>query len=411
MLGHGDFLHRVYQTEPQPSQHRSFHRLLPQPTRRRHHSLAQELSAGIRLEPGRIRPHHPLDARTCALSRSNRYVIAKGDSRRVVLYWYWAHDRGVASEYWAKYYLVADSIKMNRSDGSLVRITTPLLPGESADSAQERLLPFVRCRSRAANLHSPLKSLLRSVPRTYDSSNCFRGLRVQYHDWCGGSAHLVRSLHPKLENPYMSRSISVRLLLTCSFSPRPSGCSRDPNVRKQKYFDSGEKYFAEGKYREAVIQYRNAIQIDPRFAQAHYQLSQTYLKLGDKNHAFQELNRTLTSRRDNYRAHTDLANLLVTSAKPGRQSGPGHVSSKPRPISIYCARNSPTILKHTRPGPITMPRKTICPTPSKRCSRPLHSTRTVLSPIFCWRYSTAIQPARPSRSQFQESHSRSIPNP
>jgi EpsI family protein len=74
---------------------------------------------------------------------ATRYVIAKGDARQVVLYWYWAHDRGVASEYWAKFYLVADSIKMNRSDGSLVRITTPLYSGETADAAQQRLLPFV----------------------------------------------------------------------------------------------------------------------------------------------------------------------------------------------------------------------------------------------------------------------------
>lgn len=73
----------------------------------------------------------------------NRYVIAKGDSKQLVLYWYWAHDRGVASEYWAKYYLVADSIRMNRSDGSLVRVTTPLLDGETPDAAQQRLLPFV----------------------------------------------------------------------------------------------------------------------------------------------------------------------------------------------------------------------------------------------------------------------------
>ena len=74
---------------------------------------------------------------------ATRYVIAKGDFRQVVLYWYWAHDRGIASEYWAKFYLVADSIKMNRSDGSLVRITTPLYPNETADDAQRRLLPFV----------------------------------------------------------------------------------------------------------------------------------------------------------------------------------------------------------------------------------------------------------------------------
>jgi len=73
----------------------------------------------------------------------NRYVIAKEDSRQVVLYWYWAHNRGVASEYWAKYYLVADSIQLNRSDGSLIRVTTPLHPGETPDAAQQRLLPFV----------------------------------------------------------------------------------------------------------------------------------------------------------------------------------------------------------------------------------------------------------------------------
>lgn len=71
-----------------------------------------------------------------------RYVIAKGDSRKLVLYWYWAHDRGLASEYWAKYYLVTDSMRMNRSDGSLVRIGTSMLPDESIDSAQQRLMPF-----------------------------------------------------------------------------------------------------------------------------------------------------------------------------------------------------------------------------------------------------------------------------
>jgi EpsI family protein len=73
---------------------------------------------------------------------ANRYVIAKGDERQLVLYWYLAHDRVVASEYWAKFYLVADAIRMNRSDGSLVRLTTAIADGESADAAQQRLLSF-----------------------------------------------------------------------------------------------------------------------------------------------------------------------------------------------------------------------------------------------------------------------------
>jgi EpsI family protein len=72
----------------------------------------------------------------------NRYVIAKGDSRLLVLYWYWAHDRGVASEYWAKYYLIADSVRLNRSDGALVRIMTTMVPGETSLAAQQRVMPF-----------------------------------------------------------------------------------------------------------------------------------------------------------------------------------------------------------------------------------------------------------------------------
>ena len=115
----------------------------------------------------------------------------------------------------------------------------------------------------------------------------------------------------------MSRRVPFRLLVACLLlAVISTGCSRDPNVRKQKYFDSGEKYFAEGKYREAAIQYSNAVQIDSGFAQAHYKLSQVYLKLGDTNHAFPELTRTVELAPDNYRARTDLANILVTARNP-----------------------------------------------------------------------------------------------
>ena len=70
----------------------------------------------------------------------NRYVVSKMGERQLVLYWYQGHGRVVASEYRAKYYLVADSMRMNRSDGSLVRLMTPMFHGESADAAQARLM-------------------------------------------------------------------------------------------------------------------------------------------------------------------------------------------------------------------------------------------------------------------------------
>lgn len=71
---------------------------------------------------------------------ANRYVIAKGEARQLVLYSYWAHNRVVASEYWAKFYLVEDSIRLHRTDGSLVRLTTYLNEKESVESGQRRLL-------------------------------------------------------------------------------------------------------------------------------------------------------------------------------------------------------------------------------------------------------------------------------
>ncbi len=70
----------------------------------------------------------------------NRYVVSKSGDRQLVLYWFQAHGRAVASEYWAKYYLVSDSIRMHRTDGALVRLMTPMRDGESPDAAQARMM-------------------------------------------------------------------------------------------------------------------------------------------------------------------------------------------------------------------------------------------------------------------------------
>jgi EpsI family protein len=72
----------------------------------------------------------------------NYYVIAKGEEKEVVLYWYQAHDRVVASEYRAKLYLVWDAMRMNRTDGSMIRVITAVAPGESVDVARGRAAGF-----------------------------------------------------------------------------------------------------------------------------------------------------------------------------------------------------------------------------------------------------------------------------
>ena len=57
------------------------------------------------------------------------------------------------------------------------------------------------------------------------------------------------------------------------------GCSLDPQKGKVKYLESGKRYLKAGKYQEASIQFRNAIKLDPRFAEAYYQLAQAELSL------------------------------------------------------------------------------------------------------------------------------------
>jgi EpsI family protein len=71
--------------------------------------------------------------------RINRYMIQKGLDRQLVLYWYQAHGRVVASEYWGKFYLIADAFRMNRTDGALVRVIAPVAPGEQGEAAAEAL--------------------------------------------------------------------------------------------------------------------------------------------------------------------------------------------------------------------------------------------------------------------------------
>lgn len=66
----------------------------------------------------------------------NRYVIRKGLDRQLVLYWYQAHGCVVASEYWSKFYLIRDAVRMNRTDGAMVRVIVPI-PGTSSGQAAE----------------------------------------------------------------------------------------------------------------------------------------------------------------------------------------------------------------------------------------------------------------------------------
>jgi EpsI family protein len=61
---------------------------------------------------------------------ANKYLIQNGDHKELLVYWYQGRGRAVASEYWGKVYTVLDSVRMRRSDGAMVRITTAVNDSE-----------------------------------------------------------------------------------------------------------------------------------------------------------------------------------------------------------------------------------------------------------------------------------------
>jgi tetratricopeptide (TPR) repeat protein len=127
------------------------------------------------------------------------------------------------------------------------------------------------------------------------------------HDVAAAIAHhaAMRGCKVKLSSNW--RSILVLGLVAGLLS----GCFLDPKVRKQHYFESGQRYFAKGEFEEAAIQFTNAVKIDPGWADAHFQLGESYMRLQRPDRAFQELSRTIELRPQDYKARIELANLLI----------------------------------------------------------------------------------------------------
>jgi EpsI family protein len=73
----------------------------------------------------------------------NRYIVAKGEAQSLVLYWYQSRDRVVADEYRAKFFVIADALRYNRTDTALVRVVTPV-QGRDVKSASAAAIDFVR---------------------------------------------------------------------------------------------------------------------------------------------------------------------------------------------------------------------------------------------------------------------------
>ena len=106
------------------------------------------------------------------------------------------------------------------------------------------------------------------------------------------------------------RLLSAGLLIMLGFL---LSCERNPGVQKHKFFESGNRYLESGKFTEAVLEFSNAVQIDPRFASGHFKLGECYLRLQRYPEAYRELQRTLELDPSNGKAALDLGLLFIAA--------------------------------------------------------------------------------------------------
>jgi EpsI family protein len=152
VLGKGDFLNRVYVGSQASANGLATNKAAPislfigyfpsQRTGQTMHSPQNCLpGAGWTFDSQRYASLQDINGKNYKVGE---YVISNGEIKQFVIYWYQAHGRSIPNEYKAKLYMIADAIRMNRTDGALVRVITQVLPSESLESARERAVQFTR---------------------------------------------------------------------------------------------------------------------------------------------------------------------------------------------------------------------------------------------------------------------------
>ena len=89
------------------------------------------------------------------------------------------------------------------------------------------------------------------------------------------------------------------LLLAVAISS--TGCA-NPAKAKADHVKKGEAYLKESKFQEASLEFRNAIQIDDKHAEAHWGLARAFEGLERFPEMIDELRKTISSRSEQSRS-------------------------------------------------------------------------------------------------------------
>ncbi len=134
----------------------------------------------------------------------------------------------------------------------------------------------------------------------------------------------------------------VRIVYLLVLSAFLSTCSRSPEAMLAKYVKLGDEYAKQAKFREAVIEYRNAVKAVPNNAQAHWKLAKASMESKDLRTAFQELKRTVELDPGNFDALGKLGEIYVAAGKKDEavQIADNLVKSRPQDPQGYILQSA-----------------------------------------------------------------------
>jgi len=94
-----------------------------------------------------------------------------------------------------------------------------------------------------------------------------------------------------------------------------AACNRDPGVRKQKFYNNGIEYLKKGQAKRAELELRNALTIDPNFAEAANVPAEILAQQGKYQEAYTLLQRAVTAKPDYLPARKGLAQMYRFAGK------------------------------------------------------------------------------------------------
>jgi tetratricopeptide (TPR) repeat protein len=95
----------------------------------------------------------------------------------------------------------------------------------------------------------------------------------------------------------------------------PLVACQDDAAKLQEHLDRGKAYTEESRFREAIIEYKSALQIDPNDADVHYALAHAYLGARKAREGFWELRETVRLDPSNHDAVIEFSQLAILAGE------------------------------------------------------------------------------------------------